>query len=111
MSTMTQPLIYADLRLETHRRRLCCNESSCVLKATACRLLSLLMENAGQVLSRQLIFKHVWGYDFDPGTKRLEVQTHYLRSVLALLGSELKIRTYRSRGLCLESHRLHSILP
>ncbi|HEN8727072.1 TPA: winged helix-turn-helix transcriptional regulator [Pseudomonas putida] len=64
--------------------------------------MSVLMENAGQVVSRASLFLSVWGLDFDPGTKVLEVQLSYVRSTLRLIGSEVTVHTLRGRGL-----RLH----
>ena len=36
-------------------------------------LLAYLMRHPDQVLSREQILNAVWGFDFDPGTKVLEV--------------------------------------
>ncbi|WP_167055923.1 MULTISPECIES: winged helix-turn-helix domain-containing protein [unclassified Pantoea] len=79
-----------------------CNGISHTLKATPCRLLHLLLENAGEVVSRKTLYKRIWGYDFDPGTKIIEVQVHYLRGVLATLESAFEIRTYRGKGISLQ---------
>ena len=35
--------------------------------------------NAGQVLSREQLLDHVWGYDFDPGSNVVDVYVGYLR--------------------------------
>ena len=40
------------------------------------------MRNPDQVLSREQILNAVWGFDFDPGTKVLEVHVGYLRRKL-----------------------------
>jgi two-component system, OmpR family, response regulator MprA len=49
------------------------------LTRTEYLLLEVLMENAGRVLSREQIFDRVWGYDFGPRSKALEVYIGYLR--------------------------------
>ena len=40
------------------------------------------MRHPDQVLSREQILNAVWGFDFDPGTKVLEVYVGYLRRKL-----------------------------
>ena len=37
------------------------------------------MRNPGQVLSREQLLDHVWGYDFDPGSNVVDVYVGYLR--------------------------------
>lgn len=42
-------------------------------------LLEHLMRHAGQVLTRQHLLQHVWGYDHDPQTNIVDVYVGYLR--------------------------------
>ena len=51
-----------------------------------------------QVLSREQILNAVWGFDFDPGTKVLEVYIGYLRRKLGIAGSTGPIETVRNVG-------------
>ena len=37
------------------------------------------MLNPGQVLTREQLLDHVWGYDFDPGSNVVDVYVGYLR--------------------------------
>jgi two-component system OmpR family response regulator len=62
------------------------------------RLLAFLMENAGKVLSRPLIFEAIWGYRFDPGTNIIEVHIARLRRKLALPSELQLIHTVRNEG-------------
>ncbi|SFT82471.1 response regulator transcription factor [Paraburkholderia aspalathi] len=62
------------------------------------RLLDFLMEHAGKVLSRPLIFEAVWEYRFDPGTNIIEVHIARLRRKLALPGELQLIHTVRNEG-------------
>jgi two-component system OmpR family response regulator len=43
------------------------------------KLLEFMMRNAGQILSRRLIFESVWEYYFDPGTNLIDVHVGRLR--------------------------------
>ncbi|MNP23929.1 Response regulator MprA [compost metagenome] len=92
-------LAYADLNLNPLKREAVCRNKRIIVKGTSFRLLLLLVSNADDIVSRQSIFKDVWGFHFDPGTKRIEVQLNYLRKVLRLLDSTTAIETHRGKGL------------
>jgi len=49
------------------------------LSAREFRMAEILILNAGQVLSREQLLSHVWGYDFDPGSNVVDVYVGYLR--------------------------------
>ena len=49
------------------------------LSAREFTLAEMFMLNAGQVLSREQLLDHVWGYDFDPGSNVVDVYVGYLR--------------------------------
>lgn len=52
------------------------------LSTTEFELLTYLMRNQGQVLSREQMLRAVWGYDYDPGTNVVDVYIGYLRRKL-----------------------------
>jgi len=62
------------------------------------RLLEYLMRNAGQVLTRTMIFEAVWGYHFDPGTNVIDVHIGRLRRKVEADGVPVLIRTVRGCG-------------
>jgi DNA-binding response OmpR family regulator len=64
------------------------------LTAREFTLLETLMKHPGQVLSREQLLAHVWGYDYDPGSNVVEVYIRYLRRKL---GHE-RIETVRGMG-------------
>jgi DNA-binding response OmpR family regulator len=45
-------------------------------------LLEVLMRHPGQVLAREQLLSHVWGYDYDPGSNVVDVYVSYLRRKL-----------------------------
>ena len=61
-------------------------------------LLEYLMRHPDQVLSREQILNAVWGFDFDPGTKVLEVYIGYLRRKLTEAEPGDPIETVRNVG-------------
>jgi two-component system, OmpR family, response regulator len=62
------------------------------------RLLEFMMRNAGQTLSRRIIFERVWEYYFDPGTNLIEVHIGRLRKKIDGAGEKPIIRTVRGEG-------------
>jgi two-component system response regulator MprA len=68
------------------------------LSRTEYQLLELLKANQGKVLSRDVIFDKVWGYDFGPESKSLDVYVGYLRRKLEADGEPRIIHTVRGVG-------------
>ena len=68
------------------------------LTAREFELLAYLMRHPDQVLSREQILNAVWGFDFDPGTKVLEVYIGYLRRKLGDDDGASPIETVRNVG-------------
>jgi two-component system copper resistance phosphate regulon response regulator CusR len=58
----------------------------------------MFFRHPGQVLSREQLLSHVWGYDYDPGSNVVEVYVRYLRQKL---GDDW-ITTIRGMGYRLE---------
>ena len=72
-------LVVGDLHLDPLRRIVMRGDRLIDLTKTEFDLLQLLMENAGIVLSREQIYEHIWGYDFETGSRSLDVYIGYLR--------------------------------
>jgi len=68
------------------------------LMPTEFKLLEFMMRNAGQTLSRRMIFETVWEYYFDPGTNLIEVYVSRLRKAIDGPGERPLIRTVRGQG-------------
>ena len=68
------------------------------LTRTEFNLLELLLRNAGQVLTRELILDRVWGYDFQTTSNSLEVYVGYLRRKTEAAGGDRLIHTVRGVG-------------
>jgi two-component system OmpR family response regulator len=62
------------------------------------KLLEFMMRNAGQTLSRRMIFETVWEYYFDPGTNLIEVYVSRLRKAIDGPGERPLIKTVRGQG-------------
>jgi len=88
----------ADIHLDLRTRRVEREGREIELTAREFDLLVYLMRHPDQVLSREQILNAVWGFDFDPGTKVLEVYVGYLRRKLGVFGSTDPIETVRGVG-------------
>jgi DNA-binding response OmpR family regulator len=80
--------------LDLRTRRATVNGSQVDLSAREFTLAEIFMLNPGQVLSREQLLDHVWGYDFDPGSNVVDVYVGYLRKKF---GAEA-ISTVRGMG-------------
>ena len=67
------------VRLDLRTRRALVDEKEVDLSAREFALAEIFMTNAGQVLSREQLLDHVWGFDFDPGSNVVDVYVGYLR--------------------------------
>jgi two-component system OmpR family response regulator len=67
------------------------------------KLLEFMMRNAGQTLSRRLIFEAVWEYYFDPGTNLIDVHVGRLRRKIDTPGLPQLFKTERGVGYLLDA--------
>jgi two-component system response regulator MprA len=65
-------------------------------------LLELLAQHAGQVLTKEIIFERIWGYDNEAGLDIIKVYINYLRSKLNAGGEPDIIHTVRGVGYILK---------
>jgi two-component system, OmpR family, response regulator MprA len=79
VSGASETLNVGDLSLDPQRRLVTRGEQQIDLTKTEFDLLELLMLNAGIVLSRETIYDRIWGFDFETGSRSLDVYIGYLR--------------------------------
>jgi two-component system, OmpR family, response regulator MprA len=94
-------LRFHDLALDTRTRDVSRSERAMELTPTEFRLLELLLRNPRQVLTRELIFDRVWGFDFGPSSNTLSVYIGYLRRKTEADGEPRLIHTIRGVGYML----------
>lgn len=82
------------IQLDLRSRRARNDDVTVELTAREFALLETFMRHPDQVLSREQLLSHVWGYDFDPGSNVVEVYIRYLRRKL---GDDV-IETVRGMG-------------
>jgi DNA-binding response OmpR family regulator len=71
-----------DVRLDLRTRRATVKGRTVALTAREFALLETLLRHADQVLSREQLLSHVWGYFFDPTSNLVNVYVNTLRKKL-----------------------------
>ena len=92
--TETTVLTCGDLSLDLRTRRAQAGSRTVDLSAREFALAETFLRHPGQVLAREQLLSHVWGYDFDPGSNVVDVYVRYLRRKL---GAD-RIETVRGMG-------------
>jgi two-component system copper resistance phosphate regulon response regulator CusR len=87
----------ASLDLRTRRARI--GNDTIELTAREFAMAEMFFRHPGQVLSREQLLSHVWGYDYDPGSNIVDVYITYLRKKL---GRD-RITSARGMGYRLEA--------
>ena len=88
-----------DLSLDLRTRRARIDTRTVELTAREFVLLEMFLRHPGQVLSREQVLSHVWGYDYDPGSNIVDV---YVRALRRKVGAE-RITTMRGMGYALST--------
>ncbi len=94
-------LTFAELELDGERHGAVVGDRFVELTRTEYQLLELLMRNPRRVLSHDVIYDRVWGYDFGPASNALRVYVGYLRRKLEQAGARPLIHTVRGVGYAL----------
>ena len=93
----TTMLEVGEITLDLRTRKAGRDGRTITLTAREFTMLETFMRHPGQVLSREQLLSHVWGYDYDPGSNVVEVYIGYLRRKLG----EGSIATMRGMGYVL----------
>jgi two-component system response regulator MprA len=97
-----KPLRFADLELDPVTLEVRRGDRAIELTRTEHLLLELFLLNPRRVLTREVIFDRVWGYDFGPTSNALEVYVGYLRRKTEADGEPRLIHTVRGVGYVLK---------
>jgi DNA-binding response OmpR family regulator len=94
-------LRYNNLQMDTAAHETTMNGRRVELTAKEYELLELFMRHPQQVLTRDIIYDRVWGYDFGGESNIIEVYVRYLRQKLESHGEPRLIHTVRGVGYIL----------
>jgi len=94
-------LHFADLRLNTATHETYRGDRRIDLTAREFELLSFFVQHPKQVLTRDVLYDRIWGYDFGGESNIIEVYVRYLRAKLEDGGEPRLIQTVRGVGYAL----------
>ena len=98
VSDETQNLVVADLVLDLRSRTAHRGTRELILTKTEFDLLELLMQNVGIVLERDTLYDRIWGFNFETGSRSLDVYIGYLRRKTEEGGEPRVLHTIRGVG-------------
>ena len=91
------------IRLNLELKKVRCQGREARLTPHLCHLLQMLMERAGEVVGRGLLFKEVWKTDYTGDTRTLDVHISWLRQAIEENPREPRfIKTIRGVGYRLD---------
>ncbi|MGI5339393.1 response regulator transcription factor [Streptomyces sp. CA-181903] len=99
----THVLTFADLRMDLDTREVTRGARQVELTRTEFTLLELFLAHPRQVLTREQILKHVWGFEFEPSSNSLDVYVMYLRRKTEAGGEPRLVHTVRGVGYVLRA--------
>lgn len=95
----TERMIFDELTIDLSRREVTVQGKVHHLKPKEFDLLVFLARNRGIVLSRDLILERVWGWEFDGGSRTVDVHVRWLREKIEASPSDpQRIVTVRGIG-------------
>ncbi len=101
METTPDVYEYEELSLNPQTRQVFRGGVEIQLTAKEFDLLELFMRHPNQVLTREMIYDHIWGYDFGGESNIIEVYVRYLRTKLEIDDMPRLIQTVRGVGYTL----------
>jgi two-component system response regulator MprA len=87
-----------DLSMDINKREVKRGGKVLDLTKTEFDLLHILLEQQDIVLSREYLYEHIWGFNFETNSKSLDVYIGYLRRKLDDSGEEKLLHTVRGVG-------------
>ncbi|WP_104106772.1 response regulator transcription factor [Nocardioides sp. 616] len=97
----SQILSFADVRLDPDRFEASRGGRPLRLTRTEFSLLQVLMGNATRVVTRDMLFEAIWGFDMSATANNLQVYVSYLRRKMEAAGEPRLIYTLRGMGYTL----------
>lgn len=94
-------LRFADLTMNTATREVWRGDRPMELTAREFDILELFMRHPRQVLTRDILYERIWGYDYGGESNIIEVYVRYLRAKLEAAGEPRLLHTVRGVGYVL----------
>ena len=104
---VTKELNYEDIKMDLVQKKVFRGENYVHLGPTEFRLLRILIENPGQVFSREYLLKTVWGNNIYVESRTIDVHIRRLRKALNAYGADY-IRTVRATGYSIDKNEINA---
>ena len=101
--TSAAVLSLGDLTMDVNKREVKRGSKILELTKTEFDLLHILLEQRDIVLTREYLYEHIWGFNFETNSKSLDVYIGYLRRKLDDSGEEKLLHTVRGVGYVLRN--------
>lgn len=98
---VSELLTFSDLEMNLGTRSVVRSGEPVPLTKTEFDLLEVLMRGGGRVVTRDQIYRDVWGFDFETSSNSLDVYVGYLRRKTEAGGATRLIHTVRGVGYTL----------
>jgi DNA-binding response OmpR family regulator len=102
MAHPDQPIVLGGWSIYPQRREVICHGQTRELTRREFDLLLYLVQNAGTVLTRDMILDRVWGWGYGGGSNVVDVYIGYLRQKLSNEPGDPQIQTVRGVGYVLK---------
>ncbi|MBQ7740929.1 MAG: response regulator transcription factor [Eubacterium sp.] len=95
---------FGDLKLNTKASKLLCTKSGEEISVVnkEYQLLEYFMTNPNQILSKDMIYDKVWGWDNEIESNNLEAYLSFIRRKLKAIESDVNIKAVRGMGYRME---------
>ena len=101
----TEVISFGDLSLDVNTSTLSCGDKQVALMNKELQIMTLLINNQGNIVSLDVISKSAWDIDAYSTSENVWVFISYLRKKINSIGSKTKIKSIRYQGYYLEQDK------
>ena len=101
----TEVISFGDLSLDVNTSTLLCGDKQVALMNKELQIMTLLINNQGNIVSLDVISKSAWDIDAYSTSENVWVFISYLRKKINSIGSKTKIKSIRYQGYYLEQDK------
>lgn len=101
----TEIISFGDLSLDVNTSTLSCGDRQVILMNKELQIMTLLINNQGNIVSLDIISKSAWDIDAYSTSENVWVFISYLRKKINSIGSKTKIKSIRYQGYYLEQEK------
>lgn len=106
-----QRITHGPFAMDILSRKVSFHNKALTLTPTEFRILGVLLQSPGKVVSRQMLHEALWELGWDGVTNVIEVHINRLRTKMRAIADQNVIRTVRGSGYTIDMTNSASILP